>query len=90
MGSERRNETDTFKEGKRPTILLTGFGPFADYKVNPAWLALQALEKRCGELPTSKVDFVFRMIPVEYETVTQTMPRWWDELQPEVWPLSYL
>jgi len=85
MGSESPANVSILEEEKRPVILLTGFGPFAGYETNPAWLALQALEKRCNEdLPSSKIKFVFRMIPVEYETVMETMPRWWSELQPKV------
>jgi len=68
----------------RPAILLTGFGPFASYATNPSWLALQELEKRCNDdLPSSEIKFIFRMIPVEYETVSDTMPRWWEELKPK-------
>lgn len=89
MGSERVTTIgdipSILDEDTRPVILLTGFGPFADYKTNPAWLALQALEKQCNDgLPTSKVKFIYRMIPVEYETVSETMPRWWNELRPKV------
>jgi len=85
MGSEENNTSILDAPDTRPVILLTGFGPFACYESNPAWLALEALEKKCNlELPTKEYKFVFRMIPVEYETVTEIMPKWWNELKPEV------
>jgi len=87
MGSESvsTNSSDPIGDDSRPTILLTGFGPFATYATNPAWSALKILQERCDQdLPNSKFNFVFRMIPVEYETVTETMPRWWNELKPKI------
>jgi len=65
----------------KPTVLVTGFGPFGLHEVNTSWLAVQ-------ELPNTslaeEVNLEIREIPVEYEAVDKEVPALWSELKPKV------
>eukprot|EP00041_Stephanoeca_diplocostata_P013277 m.232576 g.232576 ORF g.232576 m.232576 type:complete len:336 (-) comp19280_c0_seq4:136-1143(-) len=55
---------------RQPTkVLLTGFGPFGDFKVNPSWQIMKQFDgQRCGDLIMESVE-----IPVEYAAVDKFM-----------------
>lgn len=65
----------------KPTVLVTGFGPFGCHGVNTSWLAVK-------ELPnTNLVNYAnleIREIPVEYETVDKQVPALWHEVKPNL------
>jgi hypothetical protein len=54
-------------------VLLTGFGPFGDYKVNPSWELVKQFDgNRCGSL-RMKVGHVNRTVCPSLPT-TKTSP----------------
>ncbi|XP_068740227.1 pyroglutamyl-peptidase 1-like [Montipora capricornis] len=65
----------------KPTVLVTGFGPFAYHTVNTSWLAVKELPKT--NLVNS-VNLEIREIPVEYEAVEKEVPALWNELKPKL------
>ena len=60
-------------------ILVTGFGPFGQYTVNPSWEAVKALPPVVNE--TTEV--VTRHVAVAYDVVRKAIPEWLEELRPD-------
>lgn len=61
------------------TVLVTGFGPFRDYKINASWEAVKLLPDEIDECKLVKTE-----IPVVYDTVETKIPALWKEHSPEV------
>lgn len=70
--------TESSEEKK--TVLVTGFGPFGEHKVNASWVAIQELSKK--EIPG--VNLVAHEIPVVYETVKKLLPQLWEQHKPQL------
>lgn len=66
---------------EKPVVLVTGFGPFQNYDVNPASVTLKVLEQL--QFPR-EIQLVTKEIPVEYETVSRELPKLWGEYHPKV------
>lgn len=65
------------------TVVVTGFGPFRDYKVNASWEIAQVLPKTdiAKEL---NINLITVKIPVSYNVVDQIVPTLWSEHKPDV------
>ncbi|XP_060778954.1 pyroglutamyl-peptidase 1 [Neoarius graeffei] len=66
---------------KPELIVLTGFGPFRQYLVNPSWEAVKDL-KRMGLGDNIEIHIV--QIPVCYSKAQQTIAEIWHNLKPKV------
>ena len=62
-------------------ICIIGFGPFGSHAVNASWVAVQELE-RMGL--SNDVQLITKEIAVEYGTVSETVPKLWQQYQPKV------
>jgi len=61
-------------------IIVTGFGVFKNYSVNPSWEAVKIL----GETWDDTEDQIFtEQIPVEYDFVLNNVPNKWNDKNPE-------
>jgi pyroglutamyl-peptidase len=67
----------------RPTVIVTGFGPFGNHKINASWEAVKCLQSLNVEEELS-VRLIIVEIPVEYETVEKIVPKLWEEHKPVV------
>lgn len=66
---------------KKKTVLVTGFGPFGDHKVNASWVAVQNL----NEIGIAEdIDLVIKEIPVEYCSVQDLLPKLWETYNPHL------
>ena len=70
-------------------ILVTGFGPFRNYlvnvDVNASWVVAQELAEMTVYNPDrTPCKLEIREIPVEYETVSSTVPQLWKDLHPRL------
>lgn len=62
-------------------VIVTGFEPFGEHKVNASWVAVQELEQLgLGE----SVNLHVCEIPVEYQAIQRLMPSLWEEHQPQL------
>lgn len=65
----------------KKTVIVTGFEPFGEHKVNASWSAVQELEKLgLGE----DIHLVVKEIPVEYKAVSEILPSLWEQYKPEL------
>lgn len=71
------------KTVERPTVLLTGFGPFATHTVNASSVAVHELGK-IGLGNDLDVNLITVEIPVEYSTVSEHIPQLWRSLRPQL------
>ncbi|KIL55851.1 hypothetical protein M378DRAFT_173237, partial [Amanita muscaria Koide BX008] len=88
-------DKETIPEGAF-RILVTGFGPFGEFKVNPSWLAVKPLHdtnslSRVDEhdkaVPLGRPIHVTTLeVPTEYEYVLNTVPGF--HARPPVLPLD--
>ncbi|KAI2808536.1 hypothetical protein RDWZM_005800 [Blomia tropicalis] len=62
---------------QKPTIVLTGFGLFRDYKINPSWEAVQRIK-----WSRSDIELVRIQIPVVYKLAKQEVDRIWSHYKP--------
>ncbi|PSN44877.1 Pyroglutamyl-peptidase 1 [Blattella germanica] len=66
---------------RKETILVTGFGPFGEHKINASWECVRLL-------PTLNVEeefgvkLVVKEVPVTYKYVSEHIPSFWKELDP--------
>jgi len=67
---------------EKPTVIVTGFGPFASHTVNSSWVAVQEMD-RTGGLGDD-VNLVVQEIPVAYEIVKERIPNLWTNYQPKL------
>ncbi|XP_011474452.1 pyroglutamyl-peptidase 1-like [Oryzias latipes] len=64
----------------RDTVVVTGFGPFKEFLVNPSWKAAQALkEAGLGE----KFEVHSMEVPVSYVKTQQIITELWQSLKPK-------
>lgn len=73
---------DTLRTKEKLKVVVTGFGPFRYYDVNPSWVVVQELKKICR--PIDEFDLVIREIPVEYSSVQEIVPKLWEEHKPKL------
>lgn len=66
-----------------PKIVVTGFGPFGNHKINASWESVKLLPS-LGIENEFKVRLIIVEIPVEYETVEKLVPKLWAEHKPLV------
>ncbi|KAL2097083.1 hypothetical protein ACEWY4_006290 [Coilia grayii] len=65
----------------KKTVIVTGFEPFGEHKVNASWSAVQELEKLgLGE----DIHLLVKEIPVEYKAVSELLPSLWKQYKPEL------
>ncbi|KAG8190257.1 hypothetical protein JTE90_001341 [Oedothorax gibbosus] len=79
---ETSKKDNSFKGSSQtvPTVLITGFGPFRNFVENSSWLTVKELLN----LNITDFNLVAKEIPVEYETVSQTIPKLWEEVKPKL------
>lgn len=65
------------------TIVVTGFGTFRDYKVNPSWEVARVLHTT-GIIEELDINLITINIPVCYEDVDQIVPTLWSQHKPVV------
>ncbi|XP_022242292.1 pyroglutamyl-peptidase 1-like isoform X2 [Limulus polyphemus] len=63
-----------------PTVVVTGFGPFRFYDVNPSWRAVEEL----GRIGIEGVNLIVKEIPVAYSDVQERVPQLWQQYQPKL------
>ncbi|XP_066918885.1 pyroglutamyl-peptidase 1-like [Clytia hemisphaerica] len=63
-----------------PSIFLTGFGAFGEYKTNPSWLAVQEVSK----IWPNKGEIHIKEIPVEYKYVEENVPKYLEDIKPKI------
>lgn len=61
------------------TIILTGFGPFGDHKINASWQSVKLIP----EIWKSEDKIVIEEIPVLYNFVQEKVPEKWADLSPD-------
>uniref|UniRef100_UPI00398EBCA5 pyroglutamyl-peptidase 1 n=1 Tax=Pristiophorus japonicus TaxID=55135 RepID=UPI00398EBCA5 len=62
-------------------VLVTGFGPFRQYVMNPSWAAVQELKKLgVGE----NVGLVTVELPVHYQRARELLTRLWETQEPQL------
>ncbi|CAK8692403.1 unnamed protein product [Clavelina lepadiformis] len=64
----------------KPTIVLTGFGPFGGYKINSSWVAVKELAD-IG-LDDDNFNLEVKEISVEYEVIDKKVPGLWKKHKP--------
>ena len=69
--------TDSSAEKREQTLLITGFGPFGDFQVNPSWEVAKSVN-----VPGVKV--VREYLSVDYDQVNRKVPELWQEHQPDL------
>ena len=62
----------------RPRLLLTGFEPFAQYAINPSWIAAQQVAQ---EFPR---DVIARCLPVRHEPAREQICQVLDQVRPQI------
>lgn len=75
MGSQTDPNDD------RPVVLVTGFGPFQNYEINPAIVTVEALTQL--EYPDN-IRLVTKEVPVQYDPVLRQVPQFWAAYKPKV------
>lgn len=65
------------------TIVVTGFGPFGNHKINASWEAVKCLSS-LNIQEEFNVRLITIEIPVEYEIVERMVPKLWEEYKPLV------
>lgn len=63
-------------------VVVTGFGPFGDFKVNSSWEVAKELGN--FDFSSNNILLVTEEIPVAYETVTKRVPELWELHKPKV------
>ncbi|XP_070541925.1 pyroglutamyl-peptidase 1-like [Ptychodera flava] len=63
------------------TVVVTGFGPFGEHKVNASWQAVQELEQ-IGLL--NNVSLITKEMPVVYDDVKTIVPSIWKDQKPQL------
>ena len=65
------------------TVIVTGFGPFGDHKINASWETVKLLPSLNIEEEFG-VKLVIHEIPVTYDYVAKNVPVLWKEHNPMV------
>jgi pyroglutamyl-peptidase len=66
------------------TIVVTGFGPFGDHKINASWETVKLLPSMNVEEEFG-VKLIIHEIPVAYEYVAEKVPSIWKAHNPMVY-----
>ncbi|KAJ8679066.1 hypothetical protein QAD02_014853 [Eretmocerus hayati] len=67
------------------TILVTGFGPFKDNKINASWEAVKLLPDLFKSNPeTSQINLIIEEIPVAYKIVSSKIQELWEQHKPSI------
>lgn len=64
----------------KSVVVVTGFGPFRDIKVNASWQAVQLVPEQHFD----DVEIVIKEIPVAYDAVNTLVPQLWEKYNPVV------
>jgi hypothetical protein len=80
-------ETFGFISFSEDTVVVTGFGPFGNYKINASWEAVKLLPSMNIEEEFG-VKLIIHEIPVTYEYVAENVPALWKVHNPMVCILS--
>lgn len=64
----------------KPNVLVTGFGPFGEHKINASWEAVKLLP----EYDLQGINLFIEEIEVAYTTVERKVPLLWKEINPTV------
>ncbi|KAH0546121.1 pyroglutamyl-peptidase 1 [Cotesia glomerata] len=69
---------------KIKNIVVTGFGPFGEHKINASWEAVKELSKISNDKLKNKyeVNLIIEEIPVAYDHVDSRVPQLWKEYDP--------
>lgn len=67
----------------KPKVLVTGFGLFAGYSVNPSWEAVKNMNKEAIERKHD-CELIIMEIPVSYKLVDEIIPELWKTYNPKV------
>ncbi|XP_061302686.1 pyroglutamyl-peptidase 1-like protein [Pezoporus flaviventris] len=83
VGTERQQDSTfwstDFMDSNSSTVVVTGFGPFRQYLVNPSWEAVKELSKRgLG----NNTDLRIMQLPVAYRKAKEQVFKIWTTLQP--------
>lgn len=65
------------------TVIVTGFGPFGDHKINASWETVKLLPSLNIEEEFG-VKLIIHEIPVTYDYVAENVPMLWKEHEPMV------
>ncbi|XP_077296317.1 pyroglutamyl-peptidase 1 [Arctopsyche grandis] len=68
-------------ESVKPTVIVSGFGPFGVYTVNPSWESVKKMSKLDLEKDFD-IQFITVEIPVVYDTVDALVPTLWKQYHP--------
>jgi len=60
-------------------VLVTGFEPFGEEKINPSWEAVKELPEKI-----SKAEIVKHELPVSFKKVKEILPNLIDEVKPDI------
>ena len=60
-------------------VLVTGFEPFGEEKINPSWEAVKTLPKEI-----KGADIIKKKLPVSFKAIKKKLPKIIDEFMPEV------
>lgn len=61
-------------------VLVTGFGPFGEHKINASWEAVKLLPK----YKLDNVELIVEEVPVLYKYVEENIPLMWKKYNPKV------
>lgn len=71
------------------TVVVTGFGLFRDYTMNPSWEIAQELHTT-GIIEELDINLITTCIPVCYKDVDQIVPLLWSQHEPVVSRFLYV
>ena len=66
-------------EGGKKNMIITGFGPFGEHKINASWESVKLLPTLWNH---SSVNLVIEEIPVQYDFIQKQVPVKWADLKP--------
>ncbi|KAK2722145.1 pyroglutamyl-peptidase 1-like [Artemia franciscana] len=68
----------------KPVVLVTGFGPFREHKINASWEAVKYLSNLKDIETDLGIKLITKEIPVEYNYVLEQIPELWHEICPDI------
>ncbi|KAK7861816.1 hypothetical protein R5R35_000581 [Gryllus longicercus] len=80
MTSSHLRVPETSGMNEKPVVVLTGFGPFGQYKTNASWEVVKAV-KDLG-VDDLGIHLETKEIQVSYKTVLEEIPKLWLEFKP--------
>jgi pyroglutamyl-peptidase len=79
----KKLKTSAFVSVSEDTVVVTGFGPFGDHKINASWETVKLLPSMNVEEELG-VRLIIHEIPVAYESVAEKVPFIWKAYNPMV------